>query len=217
MLKNISVIISLSMLSFSAHSALITWEIKSAITELTPHMAGYADIGDVITLRYTFDSETPDVEPWVAERGEYDNAVISADINLNSYNARFNNVGYISVLNDYSNGKDVYRVASVYDAELSESLPSYNGYRFSGFGLSFSDLNATMFDSVELMTNPFTGFGEYRIGLQFRDPATSIGAAIGSTELISFERVSAVPIPAAVWLFSSGLMGLIGFSRRKKS
>jgi len=29
--------------------------------------------------------------------------------------------------------------------------------------------------------------------------------------------VSAVPIPPAVWLFGSGLIGLIGFSRRKKS
>jgi len=28
--------------------------------------------------------------------------------------------------------------------------------------------------------------------------------------------VSAVPIPAAVWLFGSGLFGLIGFTRRKK-
>ena len=29
--------------------------------------------------------------------------------------------------------------------------------------------------------------------------------------------VSAVPVPAAVWLFGSGLLGLIGISRRKKS
>lgn len=29
-------------------------------------------------------------------------------------------------------------------------------------------------------------------------------------------RVSAVPIPAAVWLFGSGLIGLIGVARRKK-
>jgi hypothetical protein len=27
--------------------------------------------------------------------------------------------------------------------------------------------------------------------------------------------VSAVPIPATIWLFSSGLIGLIGFARRK--
>ena len=30
-------------------------------------------------------------------------------------------------------------------------------------------------------------------------------------------RVSAVPVPAAVWLFGSGLIGLIGIARRKKS
>jgi hypothetical protein len=31
-----------------------------------------------------------------------------------------------------------------------------------------------------------------------------------------WERVNAVPIPAAVWLFGSGLLGLIGLSKRKK-
>jgi hypothetical protein len=29
--------------------------------------------------------------------------------------------------------------------------------------------------------------------------------------------ISQVPIPAAVWLFGSGLLGLIGIARRKKS
>jgi hypothetical protein len=30
-------------------------------------------------------------------------------------------------------------------------------------------------------------------------------------------NVSAVPVPAAVWLFGSGLMGLLGLARRKKT
>ncbi|MGV7235664.1 MAG: VPLPA-CTERM sorting domain-containing protein [Nitrosomonadaceae bacterium] len=30
-------------------------------------------------------------------------------------------------------------------------------------------------------------------------------------------KVSAVPLPATIWLFGSGLLGLIGMSRRKKS
>lgn len=30
-------------------------------------------------------------------------------------------------------------------------------------------------------------------------------------------RINAVPVPAAVWLFGSGLIGLIGIARRKKS
>ena len=29
--------------------------------------------------------------------------------------------------------------------------------------------------------------------------------------------ISAVPVPAAVWLFGSGLIGLAGFDRRKKA
>jgi hypothetical protein len=40
-------------------------------------------------------------------------------------------------------------------------------------------------------------------------------ATDGTNTLISASFVSAVPIPAAVWLFGSGLLGLIGFSKRK--
>jgi len=31
------------------------------------------------------------------------------------------------------------------------------------------------------------------------------------------QSLAAVPIPAAVWLFGSGLLGLIGMARRKKA
>ena len=41
---------------------------------------------------------------------------------------------------------------------------------------------------------------------------TNTGAAISVVT-----NVSAVPVPAAVWLFGSGLLGLIGVARRKKS
>ncbi len=34
---------------------------------------------------------------------------------------------------------------------------------------------------------------------------------------VQWTPVSAVPIPAAVWLFGSGLLGLIGYSKRKKT
>ncbi|MDH5473491.1 MAG: VPLPA-CTERM sorting domain-containing protein [Gammaproteobacteria bacterium] len=41
--------------------------------------------------------------------------------------------------------------------------------------------------------------------------ASMISSTLGSV------AVSAVPVPAAVWLFGSGLIGLIGFARRKKA
>ena len=38
---------------------------------------------------------------------------------------------------------------------------------------------------------------------------------VGNTDQIINQTV--VPVPAAVWLFGSGLIGLVGFARRKKS
>ncbi|MCK4950535.1 MAG: VPLPA-CTERM sorting domain-containing protein [Gammaproteobacteria bacterium] len=49
-------------------------------------------------------------------------------------------------------------------------------------------------------------------GLTLTTSSTTITSAPGS--LIT---VSAVPVPAAVWLFGSGLLGLIGIANRKKA
>jgi hypothetical protein len=40
---------------------------------------------------------------------------------------------------------------------------------------------------------------------------------IAPSHSIYVETTSAVPVPAAVWLFGSGLMGLAGLARRKKA
>jgi hypothetical protein len=34
---------------------------------------------------------------------------------------------------------------------------------------------------------------------------------------IAFAQISAVPVPAAVWLFGTALLGLVGFSKRRKT
>lgn len=47
-------------------------------------------------------------------------------------------------------------------------------------------------------------------------PSTSGWTETGSAAKLGM-RISAVPIPAAIWLFGSGLISLIGIARRKKS
>ena len=59
------------------------------------------------------------------------------------------------------------------------------------------------------------------ITLQFNstcgaDPGCFADFSIDNVQIWADVDVSAVPVPAAVWLFGSGLLGLIGVARRKK-
>ena len=77
---------------------------------------------------------------------------------------------------------------------------------------------------TSLLTNPNTGLIS-GMELSFTPPE-SLWLHIGGrasrfpgTEDLAYSLVistSAVPVPAAVWLFGSGLIGLIGIARRKK-
>jgi hypothetical protein len=60
------------------------------------------------------------------------------------------------------------------------------------------------------------------VGSVFDSGTFTFTLADGQTNLISgfvdsFGSASAVPVPAAVWLFGSGLLGLVGVARRKQA
>ncbi len=52
-----------------------------------------------------------------------------------------------------------------------------------------------------------TGSGEFERG-------TDLGVIFGSSSMTSVEVIPQVPLPAAVWLFGSALLGVIGFGCR---
>jgi hypothetical protein len=55
---------------------------------------------------------------------------------------------------------------------------------------------------------------ELRIQIELVDNTSSGGGDIAGIDNVN---LSSIPIPSAVWLFGSGLLGLIGMARRKKS
>jgi hypothetical protein len=81
-----------------------------------------------------------------------------------------------------------------------------------GTVLSISDNNT---DLVSIARIP-DGFDSDDNDADFKLGCITPGSAniAGSGDCSALD-VSAVPVPAAVWLFGSGMIGLIGFARRK--
>ncbi len=71
--------------------------------------------------------------------------------------------------------------------------------------------NEGLFLSVLTDTTGFDLSGAFTIYAQ-----NDFGASVFSTSLKGVSAPSAVPLPAAIWLFGSGLIGLLGISRRKQ-
>ena len=101
--------------------------------------------------------------------------------------------------------------------------------------LSFLDVDGNAQAGYGLVnTGPFSGFGASHGGywvVSKADPTSvsnswvfslSLGSQIDPLNSGSFAAIAvhdgdvgAVPVPAAAWLFGSGLLGLLGFTRRK--
>ena len=101
-----------------------------------------------------------------------------------------------------------------------EGARTYSAIANAPGTLDFFELNGiTMpFDTVTLtftgvlpviLVGTFPDFGTFRMDLLLL-----VG---GSDITVSSATVSAIPIPASVWLFGSGMLGLVGIARRKKA
>ena len=94
------------------------------------------------------------------------------------------------------------------------SLRSQDGSFNISFSTPFFDGNETPFDlSGTLFPNIYTLSANANIDADAFGEGAVSGAALFSLDF----NVAAVPIPAAAWLFGSGLLGLVGIARRKKA
>lgn len=118
-------------------------------------------------------------------------------------------------------------IGTTYQVNFEQSISWSNnagqgagGYWDVGFG---SEVRQS-----EFMANPGSGvaFGWQNQSLLFTATAATQTLRFQSVPAVSGDRlsigldgvsISAIPIPAAVWLFGSGIFGLIGMARRKKA
>jgi len=124
-------------------------------------------------------------------------------------------------------------VLNVLSVNINESV-----WDFGGFGINTGTINNSNGTLDGVMVNTFAnvtgnfivasieiqaiaeGNSSLLLSEYGFNPWASGGSLINPDFIdgsVNVSSVSTVPVPAAIWLFGSGLIGLVGFSRRKSS
>lgn len=105
-------------------------------------------------------------------------------------------------------------IALYENGNLLDSL-SYEGELLPFTENSFMTISDSNTD-ITSISRISDGFDSDNNALDFQLGCITPGSAnIAGTGDCSITQVSAVPLPAAAWLFGSGILGLVGFARRK--
>ncbi len=96
-------------------------------------------------------------------------------------------------------------------ADLLAFAPVNNFFTYAGWQLDLATLTVESDTTPGFLHLSGTGFVSGN-NYQGADVTWSLSASNAATYSMT---VTAVPVPAAVWLFGSGLIGLIGIARRK--
>jgi len=99
---------------------------------------------------------------------------------------------------------------------LSNSFSSTDDFGFPSFPrVIFENGSVTQMEFESTTLDPQLTIFLTASGIEFVYAQGPFGAE--TEQFAGFvENISAVPVPAAVWLFASGLLGIIGVARRKK-
>lgn len=192
----------LSLMCFShAHAAFIN--------EIHYENAG-ADQGEAIEI---FAELTTDFSGWSLELYDGASGTVYENIDLSSLGI---SSGAISITPpSFQNGVDA--IALVDDTSTVLQFLSYEGAFFatagSALGLLSQDIGVAE-SSLDVLglSLQLQGTGTNYNDFTWTGPIASTFGSVNTGQVIT-----AVPVPAAAWLFGSGLLGLIGVSRRKKS
>ncbi len=197
----------------------ITWKIEGHVYVVDEPLTSNFSVGDTMTAFFTFDTETPDVEPWASYRGKYENAA-SVVATIGSYTASADQI-YMTVLNDFPNdGRDELLVSSIDESNAIGA--DVGSYHFRGFNMSLKDNYGTMFSSIDLPETPPLPnvFDSESLHLLFGTPYipnVTLGASVSMNDLnLSVVSTEPVPEPSTILLLSCGLVGLAWYGRKRK-
>jgi hypothetical protein len=193
----------------AAHAALVTFHFEGNVTAISPVLSSDFSLSDQFRGSYSFDSFAPDLDP-LARSGGY--RLANASLTLGG--------------KTYSIGTLGGAIGVVLDDGVTHS-PSYNmvttlagpniGWLFpDGMTLTVAGNNLLTDDALPLTPPSLSNLNinSIRFVMGGFNPANGLldnGAVLGHITSLS---LTAVPLPGAVFLFGSGVLGLAAFGRR---
>ncbi len=176
----------------------------------TTNVAGEIDINDVFDFSFTYDDAITDIEGSIIV-SEFPNAVTAFSFVRVSGTGTWDPAGTLSLPANVFIGEEGLGALSIdttagtpLSTEPNSSIAlAFNG----GFTINDTGIGQTIDQQIG---GPLPGdinvFTSARVIIRASDVAEVSGS-------ITAFSATVVPVPAAVWLFGSGLLGLIGFAR----
>jgi len=126
---------------------------------------------------------------------------------------------YVGIGDNDGMGDDTFFLNNLYDPDIpydtisdTWDVSSDNGTQ--SFGIILYSLDTDAFTGLDYQVLPYA-LEQADYAVFYIEDTDSTGTTYLATGYLT--SVTVVPVPAAFWLFSSGLIGLIGLVRRKKT
>ena len=206
----LAVFISIS----NVQANMVPFQFEGELTEVDKPLLGTFSTGDKFTGSYTFDSTI--VGTLEGNTVVHENAISAMSFTTGTYTASATN-GFIEYFDALGNeGLDIGNGIFVSSSPSLILGDPVEGNEPTGiiFVWLLSDSAAPLFQGDTPLVKPHFDPGQqgsFILFFDFSDTDGSNGRIIGD-----LTSVTVVPIPPTIWLFSTSLLGLIGFTKRKR-
>jgi hypothetical protein len=193
-----------------AIAALITFNFEGNVTSVSPSVSSFFSTSDKLVGSYTFDSNAPDLSPSI-QFGGYVVNQLSFTLGQNAYSAQ---TPHISIISNSALGPHPGQSADSYSVSSNSNTgPSAGLLLPTSFGFSISGMNKFPNDSLPLTPPSLANLvsTDRAFSMGFVQPVGAVGNVNG---VLTSLTLAPVPLPGAVVLFGSGLVGLVAIGRR---
>ncbi len=201
-----------SFVTTSSHATLITFGFAgtvSSISDVTNALGGSVDVGTVFSGQYNFESTTVGTCSPICT--SYFPAVTSATVTIGGN--KFDRSGLNSTITVADGAMFTSSSGIVIQADIYQVvIPLFTEFAFS---ITLVDSTNTAFNDMTLPLVPPDIAKFDPMPNQFEIYEQVPSGTIGIAGIIT--SIYSVPVPAAVWLFGSGLLGLVCLAKRKKA